>query len=1189
MKRRQFLEATLSRVLLLCLGLAGGACLGQDAAELEVDHNVRATFTTPHTKWATPYALGKTRVLFFLRGHDIEPREVIELQQRFDFESQMVFWTRIIDSTQEHWHGDERGIQRMARLLTQKWDAFVFLSPTASSVRDVTPDMLPVEQQYALVKAVTEGTGLVVIGSDDKRVLKEKNNLKELPALLSDVDGAAAFTIMRGRGVRLPKRPAIEYRTGWEVDYDQWAMWVGKAILWAAGKEPKLNLRLQVKSKDLARTMLPAAAATLQWQGATPGLVADVKLRRDDGTVAVRTRQTLTQPEGTLDQDIPLVRAGPYHLDVVARDGGRVAGFGSVRFDVTSQRKVQAITLDQDWAEAGQQLSGKVQLAGEGSASQRLVISLLDRRGRKIVRQMVKADVPVVRGSPDPARKTTDRSPESGRPAVGGFGEVGRPAPNAGEQAFHFDVQPWFPMLLEVRATLTDGEDEVASAGRFARVVKRHRCRFNFVMWDTPRGTLAPWAEHALAGTGVTVHLAHGTPQPHLAAYDMAWIPYTTHISAACQPVCWVDEARIQKHVDGIVDKHVTARRHGVFAYSLGDEIAVRGSCLSPHCLAAYRKYLQEQYRDIAALNASWGSTYAGFDEVQLSKPDYNAEAEALRAGNFPRWFDRQAYQSYNFCQLCERFGKAFRRIDPESRCGFEGAGTFGHADDLDGFVRSNTFWSPYPGTADEVVRSIAPRDFPRANWMGYTKDPDSLLEKYWRMITRGCDSVWWWRWDALGRFHGWLSPNLDPYPTVQEILRDTQIVRDGLGDLLLASTMQTDGVGILFSHPSAYAAKVQTSPTFGSYESSHTAFHGALRELGLNFLYFTDRQMRRGEVDLAKFKVIILPMTQAMSGQAAEMLRQFVRAGGLLIADVRPAIYDGHIKPLATGQLDDVFGIRRTGFAAAVTGDGVIKLSAAGAKQESLNLVKVRADAGVQAAGASAAGSAGQAPLLLSNRFGKGRALLLNLAMASFPALNAEGTPEGAACWLRQTLAQGGVSPPLSLSKANCQRLRNVEITRWINGPVQIVAVFRHQGVPEAARLNLPQPLHVYDLKARKALGQKQAVSLAITPYRAMFYALSPQPLKAAELKVAPTASLGGLQRVTVASTLSEGQQAVKVQVKLPDGSVADWANAVVVANKQGVVANVPVAYNDPHGTWTVNATELYTGTTTWVWFTVK
>ena len=37
----------------------------------------------------------------------------------------------------------------------------------------------------------------------------------------------------------------------------------------------------------------------------------------------------------------------------------------------------------------------------------------------------------VVRGSPDPAPVTTVRSPESGRPAVGGCGEVGRPAPSA--------------------------------------------------------------------------------------------------------------------------------------------------------------------------------------------------------------------------------------------------------------------------------------------------------------------------------------------------------------------------------------------------------------------------------------------------------------------------------------------------------------------------------------------------------------------------------------------------------------------------------------------------------------------------------------------------------------------------------------------------------------------------------------
>jgi hypothetical protein len=1138
-------------VLLLPFVLVGGACLAQDLSELEVDHDVQAKYATPHTDWAVPYALGTTRVLFFLCGHGTEPREVIELKQRFDFEPQMVFWTRVIDSTQEHWHGDERGIQRMARLLTQKWDAFVFLSPDSSGVRDVSPEMMPVEQQYLMLKAVTEGAGLVVLGTDDHRVLKDKNKLKELPPFLRDVAGATAFTIVQGRGVRLPKRPAIEYRRGWEAEYDEWQMRLGKAILWAAGREPKLGLTLHPKGPDLPRAALPGAAAVLAWQGATPGIAAEVKLRRDDGEVLVASKQILNTPGGALDLSIPLVRSGRYHLDVVARDGGLVAGFGSVSFAVVSEQKVQGLALDQDWAEIGQKLSGTVQLAGEGRAGQRLVVSLIDRRGREIVRQSAGADTAA--------------------------------------HAFSFDVQPWFPMLLEVRATLVDGTHEVAAARQLARVVKRHRGRYNFVMWDTPHGTLAPWAEQALADSGVTVHLSQGTPQSYLAAYEMAWIPYTTHVSAPCQPACWADDAAIQAHVDGVVDRHVPSRRHGVFAYSLGDEIAVRGSCLGPHCLTAYRKYLQEQYADIAALNASWGSKYAAFDEVQLSKPDDNEEAESLRAGNFPRWFDRQAYQSYNFCRLCERFGKGFRRIDPHSRCGFEGAGTFGHADDLDGFVRSNTFWSPYPGTADEVVRSIAPRDFPRSNWMGYTKDADSLLEKYWRMITRGCDSVWWWRWDALGRFHGWLSPKLDPYPAVKEILADTQVVRDGLGDLLNCSTMETDGVGILYSHASGYAAKVQVSPSYGSYESSHAAFHSALRELGLNFLYFTDRQMRLGEVDLGRFKVVILPMTQALGAQEAEMLRAYVRGGGVLIADVRPAIYDGHVKPLAAGQLDDVFGVRRAGFAGAVSSNGAIEVPSAAGKPETLSLAKVRVDPGVQTAGASAAGSAGQTPLLLSNAFGRGQAVLLNMAMASFPALGGKDAPEAAARLLQLMLARGQVVSPLTLTGAEGQRLRNVEITRWVNGPVQIVSVFRHQGLPETAKLNLPRPLYVYDLKAHNDLGQQQHVSLTVTPYRAMFYAISPKPLGPVELKAAPVIPPGGLQRLTVTSTLPEGRQAVKVRVSLPDGSLADWANAVVVTDKQGVFVEVPVAYNDPKGTWTVSATELYTAATATAQFTVR
>jgi len=464
--------------MLLGLMFVGGACLGQDMAELEVDHNVDSEFVTPHTAWAKPYVLGKTRVLFFLNGRGTNPREVIELKQRFDFDAQMIFWARIIDSSQEQWHGSERGIQRMARLLTQKWNAFVFL--------DIPLDRVPVEQQYEIVKAVTDGAGLVLIGTDDKRVVKDKNQFKEIPTFLNDVDGATAFTIMRGRGVRLPQRPTIEYRPGWEVEYDEWAMRLGKAILWAAGNEPTMSLTLRPKGNKQAR-------AKLQWKGAPRQIAADIKLRRDDGEVIVTDRQTLDKPEGEVNVYIPEVRSGQYHLDVVARDGDRVAGFTSVPLAVVCQDQSIQLELEPDWAEVGQNLSGKARIIREVRADQRLVISLFDRRDREIARQTAEV--------------------------------------KAAEQPFSFAVQPWFPMLLEVRAVLMDGENEVASAWQFAQVVKRHRGRFNFVMWDTPP---ASWGHRSnstttrsvqlrhvgytrrqsctLGGTGAGQHRSHGSP-----------------------------------------------------------------------------------------------------------------------------------------------------------------------------------------------------------------------------------------------------------------------------------------------------------------------------------------------------------------------------------------------------------------------------------------------------------------------------------------------------------------------------------------------------------------------------------------------------------------------------------------------------------------------------------------------------
>ena len=67
-------------------GIVGGFCSAQDLPmkELEVDHALTLQVPTPHTDWAQPYALGKTRVLFFTPGMNTQPRECVELIERFE-------------------------------------------------------------------------------------------------------------------------------------------------------------------------------------------------------------------------------------------------------------------------------------------------------------------------------------------------------------------------------------------------------------------------------------------------------------------------------------------------------------------------------------------------------------------------------------------------------------------------------------------------------------------------------------------------------------------------------------------------------------------------------------------------------------------------------------------------------------------------------------------------------------------------------------------------------------------------------------------------------------------------------------------------------------------------------------------------------------------------------------------------
>ena len=1199
------------------LAATSSAYVTNMVAELEEDHELPMAFETPHTDWAQPYAQGTVRVLYFGyggSGRGIEARDFVELMQRFEVQGEAAFFQRPSDTTFHTWVGGPAGIARIDRLLAGEWDCYLF--------NGVSPDLMPVYRYirdrftpaYYGQDPPADGAkkpGIVFIGVDDSFLTRSSLRVGGSPP---PVPGGEAFESAHGRAVRLPPRPKIPFHPGWEVEYDHWMEKVGRSVLWAAGREPRVDLRIEAPETPVARDRLDAAAVAVRPLGRPVGenLELRARLRNVRGEFVELPVPESAGPGGEYVVALThSLAAGPYTLEVFASSDRGAEGWATAPLEVSASRWVEQVSLGRDWDEVGGVIAGLVMLAGPSLPDEQVVVHLVDAHGRVL--------------------------------ALKPAGIMNSTA------SFSFVVEPWMPMLVEVRAVLTAANREVASRGTYFRVTKRQRGQFNFVVWtaggafaaaDWPYDTLAPYAMRQLARLGCTGQMIgsrsawRGWPYLPAAAAEIALVPYATRFTAQYDeqgymlPACWNHEPAVNDWAADVVRQSQSTRQHGALVYSLGDEGVNAGSCLHPACVDAYRGFLEQEYDDIGALNASWGSTYATFAKVDLLVPGDNLEEEALRRGMIPRWFDRQAFRAQNLVHLAARFAGTFRTIDPEARSGYEGSGRFADGADIDLICRELEYWAPYPGLQDEVLRSIAPPGFIMSNWMGYYKSRGALLGQYWRMVTRGFDSVWFWRWDGLGPYektppyHGLLNAALAPWRAVQEMQEDTQIVRDGLGTLLMQSEREHDGIAMLYSFPSQFAIAAGPGTTYGDaqghqmhplkhdpdrdgkeslivYEQNHMAWHRALRAVGLQFEYVTDRMLRNGEFASGEYKVLILSQIEALSPGEAAAIRAFAEKGGTVLADVRPGLSDGHCRPLETGLLDDLFGIRRTGNLPAQVAPARIE-GRLGDTDVSLAFNDARVDPGVETAAGEGLGQADGVPLCILNQAGQGRTVLLNLAMDSFPLINRADGPADADTFILALLRAAGVEPRIGLTDETGHPVRDTEIIRWSGPGVEYLALFgamdlsdrrmMYVAKDETVTVTLPEARHVYDLRGGVYRGVAERFSAAKLGNRATFFVLSERELAPCVLRLSKEMwPRGSRAMVEFSHPGSDATHAARLRVLHPDGVHADWYDRVILVPPGGARALLPIAHNDPPGTWMLTATDLYTGAATKMRMTLR
>ncbi|MDP7348273.1 MAG: beta-galactosidase trimerization domain-containing protein, partial [Phycisphaeraceae bacterium] len=523
---------------------------------------------------------------------------------------------------------------------------------------------------------------------------------------------------------------------------------------------------------------------------------------------------------------------------------------------------------------------------------------------------------------------------------------------------------------------------------------------------------------------------------------------------------------------------------------------------------------------------------------------------------------------------------------------------------DPDGVCRNLDMWVPYTHNIDEIIRSIAPREFIRSNWTGYHSDPDGLLSRYWRSIILGADSIWWWMWSAIDPWRGFQAPDFEPYPATREMLDETRILRDGLGDLLINSEMQDDGIAMLYSQPSSFAATVERGPGYGDYEAVNAAWYTIINDIPLMYRYVTDGMIDRGEFEADKYRVLILPFALALSEKTESAIRAFVKNGGTVIADIRPGIYDGRCKPLKKGRLDDLFGIEGPVNTAAIKADISVD-GKLGKHDIKLDWPDVPVDPALKTTSGQALGKAGEAPVFIVNSYGKGRAILLNLATSAFGGRvtgtgltgldSAEELDPKLWAAFDPIFEAAGVQPAIRLIGSRRWKVPfvgNARLQRWRNGDMEIFGVYRAtgEGVRTIARLPGERQAFVYNLTAGLTLGDPY-VSTYVKPYkgekwfyfslvpsRASFFAILPGPAPAIAVKLEEPRIRRG-ERIRLDISLPDAGKsihALKLRGIGPD-AVEGWSQ-VVLAGAKPVTVEIPVAFNDPPGTYRITVTDVIT-----------
>ncbi len=963
--------------------------------------------------------------------------------------------------------------------------------------------------------------------------------------------------------------PLVENQWNTEATWRYWEYMyslLARAIVWAAGKEPSAGLdSIGFDSSGGIRYAVVHAAAPAGSQVRTT-------VRDEFWETESTGLEKIERPGSEITVALPSPPRGVRHfVDVILQDAqGKVIDWGSATYTTRPATLVEDIEFSSDRFRLGEAVTGEVRLSGSLDGVH-LRLRLYDNYGRLLREQRLSPSSAAVPFSLSSEGCLTRLARLDAEVLAGGKLRHRRR-----KEVFILQPRKWDHYDIVMYLFGTD-----PAPGLWDTVQQRLKEMYVTTLSSYP----LELSKHANFGIQAQTRIS-GQESPDGEArkpyLERKRKYYETHDKKYLERLyCLNDPAYLEqerREIEKLVTPWVPFSPMSYYIYeepSLTCYDDALDLCFSRYCMRKMRRWLQKEYGSLEALNRQWGTSFTRWDDVV---PDTAEEAQ--KRGNYSSWADHRTFMEITYAANYAYVKRLLHEHDPDGLVLLSGTQSSAPHNGCDysrlDFIVDHL--NPYNHEGQlEFHRSFNPK-IKLSGGSGYGVHGRRVLYNFYKNLFHGywAGSYVFWQYSILNPDYRFCQSAKD----IREGYRE--LVDGGIARLIRGAKRENFGIAIHYSYPSIHAAWIvdgrsfppvgrgpndlgtNWGPTGNKFRAVRDGWTSALEDLGLQYDYVSRQQIESGELLAKKFRVLILPFSLSLTDEEVAAIEKFVEAGGAVIADGQAGVMDGHARWLQAGSLDEVFGIRRPKPARQ-------QEVASGEPEKALEL-----------AGGEALDQIDGAPVLIRRSYGKGTAVYLNYFLAHYVEHRREGTAKRERELIGRALAECGVRPPYRVLTAAGLPMENYELIPYRAGSGRLLGLIKenHYRVrTEAFQLTLDRIWHVYDVRAKRYLGETSVIRDTIRTAEPKLYALLPDRIGAVKIS-AGEARRGEPLRYRVKAGLPRGMEtAIVVRVYRPGGRLAREYSETLETRSGEAAGSFPLALNDPAGKWKVVVTEALSG----------